>query len=121
MHRAPPSLQPREGVSTSVPRASFPSHQGHWPSVHHMGPSLGPRAPTPDDHGQAAWDRLDLDRQVRGSIDPRIAQLADRNGPWLSPMEEDVGSYRFPGLAPQAPKREPSSSDGSIKTEVIKR
>ena len=120
IHHGPPSLL---RAPTSVPRAPLALHQGHcssdgaqpcwaWES--------NPRAPTTEAHGKAAWERLDIDWQVRGSLDPQIAQLPDRNGPWLSLMEEDVGSgYRFPGFVLQ-PKREPSS-DGSIMTEIIKR
>ena len=49
-----------------------------------------------------------------------IAQLTDCNSPWLSPMEEELGSgYWVLGLIPQ-PNREPSS-DGSVRTELIKK
>ena len=56
-------------------------------------------------------------------LDPRIEQLADQNDPWQSPLDKDLASwdnaYRFPSFAPQ-PKREPSS-DGSVRTELLKR
>ena len=60
---------------------------------------MAPRMENPVDLGQGAWERLDLDWQIRGSLNPRIAQLEDRNGLWLSPMEKELGSgYRFPGF-----------------------
>ena len=77
---------------------------------------MAPRMENPVDLGQGAWERLDLDWQIRGPLNPRIAQLEDRNGLWLSPMKKELGQTSgFRVLSKM------SSLDGSVRTELMKR